>query len=60
MHCYVHESLIPATMKSLGQAFEDDRTNNNNFGKNFMTAAMKNNYLKRNGLKCISMSTIVR
>ena len=48
MHSYVHDSLIPATMKSLGQAFDEDTTSNK-----------KESYLRRYGLKCISMSTIV-
>ena len=30
MHCKVHNSLIPATMKSLGESFDNDRTNSNN------------------------------
>ena len=60
MHSYVHDSLIPATMKSLGQAFDEDTTSNNNLEKNSLTAATKESSPKRNGLKCISMSTIVR
>ena len=33
MHSYVHDSLIPATVKSLGQAFDEDTTSNNNLEK---------------------------
>ena len=60
MHSYVHDSLIPATMKSLGQAFDEDTTSNNNLEKNSVTAATKESYLRRYGSKCISLSTIVR
>ena len=61
MHSYVHDSLISATTKSLGQAFDEDTTSNNNLEKNSVTAATKEPYyLRRYGLKCISMSTIVR
>jgi hypothetical protein len=61
MHSYVHDSLISATTKSLGQAFDEDTTSNNNLEKNSVTAATKEPYyLRRYGLKCISMSTIAR
>ena len=60
MHSYVHDSLIPTAMKSLGQAFDEDTTSNNNLEKNSVTAATKESYLRIYALKCISMSTIVR
>ena len=53
MHSYLHDSLIPATMKSLGQAFDEDTTSNNNLVKNSVTAVTKESYLRRYGLKCI-------
>ena len=42
MHSYVHDSLIPTAMKSLGQAFDEDtKSNNAQFREKFRDCSNK-------------------